>query len=326
MEKIKIGFLGAGNIAHAMAATVAQMPEAELWAVAARDAKRAEIFAQQYGFSKAYGSYEELVQDENIQLVYISTPHSHHAQHALLCIEHGKPVLCEKAFTGNARQAEEVLNEAARRKVFVAEAIWPRYMPLARTLRELVQDGDAMGHVSSLQANFGFPLLHIERMTKANLAGGALLDLGVYPITFASIAFGPNVVKTTSDAVLTSEGVDAQNSITLRYCDGRLAQLASNMTAAMKCGGVLFGEQGYIEVDGLNNFTRIEVFDTEGNSKALYTPPTQISGYEYEVAACILALREGRLECPEMPHSETLRIMRLMDSLRAEWGVVYPFD
>lgn len=325
MDKIKMGFLGAGNIAHTLASTIVQMPEVIPWAVASRNAERAEIFAQQYGFEKAYGSYEELVQDKDVQLIYISTPHSHHAEHALLCLRHDKPVLCEKAFTGNARQAREVLEEAQRRKVFITEAIGPRYMPLTRTLRELVQD-DVVGRVNMLCANSGFALTHVERVMQPELAGGALLDLGVYPINFAFVAFGPNVEKVTSDAVLTTTGVDAMNNITLHYRDGRLACLASNMSACMKNASILNGERGHIEVDGLGNFQRIEVFNADGKSTAVYTPPPQITGYEYEVGACILALREKRIECPEMPHSETLRIMQMMDAMRAEWGVVYPFD
>lgn len=327
MDTIKMAILGAGNIAHSMAATIAQMPaEVVPYAVAARDAKRAEVFAQQYGFTKWYGSYEEMVQDDEIDLVYIATPHSHHARHATLCINHGKHVLCEKAFTANAEEAMEVLDLAHRSKVFITEGMWPRYTPQARILRELVQDGDAVGRVSMLSACMGAPLQHVQRMADPALAGGALLDLSVYPLNFASIAFGDDIHTITSNAVKLHTGVDAMNCITLRYRDGRMANLNSNMTAAMDNSGTLYGEDGFIVVPNLANYGNIQVFGKNKELKAEYPQPPQKTGYEYEVLACVKALREKRLECPEMPHSETLRIMQLMDDLREEWGIYFPFE
>lgn len=325
MDKIKMAILGAGAIAHKMAATIALMPDVELYAVAARDKKRAEVFALQYGFEKAYGSYEELAQDEKVGLVYIATPHSHHAQHAMLCIRHGRPVLCEKAFTGNTRQAKEVLDLAREKRVFITEAMWTRFTPLARTLHELVR-GDAIGQANMLTANLGFMLADVPRLTDPALAGGALLDLGIYPLTFASIAFGGEVTKVTSDAVLFETGVDAQNAITLHYRDGRMANIFSSFMVEADNAGRVFGETGHIVAENITNFDRIRVYNTKGQETACYEQPQQITGYEYEVRACIKALREQQLECPEMPHSETLRLMELMDSLRATWGVRYPFD
>lgn len=327
MDKIKIAILGAGSIANAMANTLAQLTEeVTLYAVAARDAQRAEAFAQKYGFLKWYGSYEEMVQDPGVDLVYIATPHSHHAQHATLCIQHGKAVLCEKAFTANAAQAMDVLDLAHSKNVFITEAIWPRYTPQARILKELVQDEDAIGRVTMLTANLGWPLTHVPRVVQPELAGGALLDLGVYPLNFAAVAFGDEVHDVSSSAVLHPTGVDTMNCIALHYRDGRMANLCSSAEAVMDGRGVLYGEKGHIVVSQITNIGDITVYDENGKIKDEYPRPPQISGFEYEVRACISALREKRLECPEMPHSETLRIMQLMDDLRADWGVCYPFD
>lgn len=325
MQTIKMGILGAGVIARAMAKTIQQMPGVEPCAVAARDEMRAGRFAQEFGFERAYGSYEAMMADDAVQLVYIATPHSHHAAHAKLCIAHGKAVLCEKPLTANALQAEEVFAFAREKGVFITEAMWTRFMPLAHTLRRLVDDG-VVGPVHCLTANLGGARSSLPRMYDPALAGGALLDLGIYPLTFAAIAFGTDVESMVSSAVLTDRGVDAQNAVVLRYKNGRMANLFSTMVAESDHCGVLCGEEGRLVVDEVTNFKHITAYDKDGKRTHVYERPDQITGYEYEVEACVAALRDGRLECPEIPHAETLRMMRLMDSLRHEWGVRYPFE
>lgn len=325
MQPVKMAILGAGSIAQSMAKAMQALPDVTAYAVAARDINRARHFAQEHEFCRAYGSYEELVNDNAVELVYIATPHSHHAQQATLCINHGKAVLCEKAFTANAKQAEDVLQLAAQKKVFITEAMWTRFLPMAATVQKLVKDG-VVGQVSLLSANLGFPLTHVPRMVQPQLAGGALLDLGIYPLNFAAIAFGTTVEKVQSTAVLNQYGVDAQNTITLQYENGRLASLYSTFLAATSNSAVLCGEEGYLVVDGINNPQAVRIHNKEGQETSCIQRPPQVNGYEYEVQACVRALREGRLFCEEMPHAETLRIMRMMDALRAEWGVVYPFE
>lgn len=322
---MNIAILGAGNIAGTMAETLRNMEQVNCYAVASRDLKKAETFAAKYGFEKAYGSYEEMVQDDRVELVYIATPHSHHGEHALLCINHGRPVLCEKAFTATYWQAEEVLRAACEKHVFAAEAIWTRYMPSRQLLNDMVSSG-IIGEVTSLTANLGYAIKNVPRMEETLLAGGALLDLGVYPINFASMVFGSGVESVCSKAVLTPSGVDARNSITLCYEDGKMAVLHSTMQAQTDRKGFIYGSKGYIMAENINNISMLRSYDPEHRMTAECTIPEQISGYEYEVEACIRSIRNGEIECPEMPHSETLRIMKLMDDLRAEWGVRYPFD
>ncbi|MHA9738297.1 Gfo/Idh/MocA family protein [Robinsoniella peoriensis] len=320
---MKMGILGAGNIGGAMARTIAGMDKVEAYAVGARDLARAEAFAAQYHFTKAFGSYEEMLSDPELELVYVATPHSHHYEHVKLCLEHGKHVLCEKAFTVNAKQAVELFEMAKSKNLLLTEAIWTRYMPMRKTLDEIAASG-VIGEITSLTANLGYVVGHLPRMQEPGLAGGALLDLGVYPINFASMVFGDKIREVSSSAVLTESKVDAVNSITLIYEDGKMAQLHSNMMAATDRRGMIYGDKGYIEVQNINNCEGIRVFDTNHKLIAEYETPKQITGYEYEVEACMEAMAKGELECPQMPHKESIRIMELMDSLRAQWGVKYP--
>lgn len=322
---LRVGILGAGKIAGIMARTLREMENVQAWAVASRERERAEEFARTYGIERAYGSYEELVEDPAVDLIYVATPHSHHAEHCLLCIEHGKPVLCEKAFTANVAQARQVLARAEERGVFLTEAIWTRYMPSRRMIDDLIGEG-ALGEVVSLTANLGYPLTHVERIMEPALAGGALLDIGIYPLNFASMVLGDEVEDVTSACVKTSTGVDAQSSIVLRYRDGKMATLHTTVLAATEQYGIIYGTKGYLIAHNINNIDRISLFGPDRSLRREITVPKQITGYEYEVEACRRALETGALECPEMPHAQTLRMMEQMDALRRDWGVRYPFE
>lgn len=320
---MKMGILGAGNIAGTMARTIREMPQVTSWAVAARDLGRAQEFAKEYGFERAYGSYEELASDPELDLIYIATPHSLHYEHARLCIEHGKHVLVEKAFTQNAAQAKKLLAYAKEKKVLVTEAIWTRYMPMRAKLDEIIASG-VIGTPCSLYATLSYPIMSVERIFEPYLAGGALLDIGVYPINFASMVFGDDIKEVKASAVMTEKGVDAADSITLFYNDGKMAVLHSDARGACNREGSVYGEKGYVMVQNINNCECIRVYDKNHHLLAEYETPQQITGYEYEVEACMQTIEKGELECPQMPHSETVYIMELMDSIRAQIGVVYP--
>lgn len=322
---MKMGILGAGNIARVMARTVNSMDGVECHAVGARDYERAKEFAKEFEIDKAYGSYEEMVKDSEIDFVYIATPHSHHYDHAKLCLNSGKHVLCEKAFTANAKQAKEIIALAKSKNLLIAEGIWTRYMPTRKLLNDIINIG-IIGNVTSLTANLGYVINEVPRMIKPELAGGALLDLGVYPINFASMVFGDKIKSISSTAILTDSGVDAQNSITICYEEGKMAVLHSNMMALTDRQGIINGDKGHIIVENINNIEKIRVYSLDRKEIAIYDRPNQITGYEYEVEAVIKAINQGKLECEEMPHKETIRIMELMDMLRKDWGVVYPFE
>ena len=245
MKKINIGFIGAGNIAETMAKTIAKIKEVESYAVSARDLKRSKAFAKKYGFKKFYGSYEEMLQDEKIDLVYIATPHSHHYEHIKLCLNNNKNVICEKAFTVNAKQAREVLILAKKKKLLLAEAIWTRYMPSRQIINDTIKSG-IIGKVTSLTANLGYVINKVPRLIEPELAGGALLDVGVYTINFALMVFGNKIKKIDSSCVKTSKGVDEQNSITLTFEDNKMAILNSTMSALTNREGVINGDKGYM--------------------------------------------------------------------------------
>ncbi|MCM1134703.1 MAG: Gfo/Idh/MocA family oxidoreductase [Clostridium sp.] len=323
--KFNVGIMGAGNIAAVMANTLNKMKGVKCYAVASREKVKADAFAGKYGCKKAYGSYEELAMDKKVDLIYIATPHSEHFENAKLCIEHGKPVLCEKAFTANAAQAEELIKLAKEKEVFLAEAIWTRYMPMLTTIREVIGSG-IIGEPKTLTANLGYIIDNVPRLQDPALAGGALLDVGVYTLNFALMVFGNDIAKVVSNCTYTKTGVDEQNSITLQYQDGRVAHLNSSMVSLSDRKGIIYGTKGFAIVENINNFESITVYDTSYNKAAFYKAPKQISGYEYEVEASMRAIRDNQLECAAMPHSETLRVMKLMDSIRREWKIVYPFE
>lgn len=315
MEKMKLAILGAGNIAATMAKTVNEMDEVSLYAVAARDKERAEQFAAAYGVEKSFGSYEEMLEDDGIDLVYVTTPHSHHFDHAKLCIDHGRAVLCEKAFTWNAQQAKELLAYAKEKQVFITEAMWVRYMPSSVMLRTILDSG-RIGKVIGLTANLGYSLMHVERMFRPELAGGALLDLGVYTLNFATWVLGDNFSDFTVAAVKHDTGVDKSEFINLIYPDGAVAGMFSTMEATTDRKGYIYGMNGHIVVDNINNYEAFHIYNNDYELIETIKRPQQISGYEYEVLACKKALEEGKLACEEMPHAHTIRIMELLDEIK----------
>lgn len=324
-QKLKVGILGAGHIAQKMATTLMGMKEAELYAVAARELSRAEQFANEFHAQKAYGNYEALADDPDIDLIYIATPHSHHFGPARMCLLKGKPVLCEKAFTANAREAEELIRIAQEKQVFLAEAIWTRYMPFSRTIRELTESG-IIGKPMMLTTSLGYPIAHKERIVRLELCGGALYDLGVYPINFALMTFGNDLEKITSTCMKNEAGVDMQNSITFTYRDGRMAVMQTTAFCASDRQGIISGDKGYLVIDNINNPQQAVVYNTDHQETGRYTCPPQITGFEYQVLEAAEAIRQGAIEPASMPHAETLRVMRMLDSLRQEWGIRFPMD
>lgn len=321
---MKMAILGAGGIAVKMATTIKEMENVEAYAIAARDLTRAQAFADQYGFTKAYGSYEEMLSDEEVDLVYIATPHSHHFKHAKMSLEAGKNVLCEKAFTVNADQARELFRIAEEKKLLITEAIWTRYMPSRQMINEVVASG-VIGEVTSLTCNLGYEVSGAKRITDPKLAGGALLDLSVYVINFARMVFGDTMTDVNASAVFEG-GVDMIDSITMTFEGGKMATAQCNAHAAQNRAGAIFGTKGYIEVTNINNPEEIRVYDADYKLTASYQPPKQITGYEYEVEACVRALENGELECPEMPHEETVKVMEIMDGIRKSWGYEIPLE
>ena len=322
---LNFAILAPGSIAGKMAYAVSKIPEIKPYAVASRNLERAERFAKEWNYEKAYGSYEEMVADPEVELVYVASPHSHHYEHAKLCIEAGKHVLVEKAFTVNAAQAEELVRLAKEKNVLLAEAIWTRYMPARKIIDDLIQEG-IIGEIQSLTANLGYDIRHKERLIKPELAGGALLDVGLYPMQFALMAVHESICDIASSAVLSQEGVDLLNSVTITFESGVMAVLHSSMMSLTDREGVIYGDKGRIHVHNINNCEGITVYDKDNRVIKEVEMPPQINGYEYEVIACMNAIAMGETECREMPLEETVRGMRILDAIRAQWGMKYPCE
>ncbi|MBQ7582309.1 MAG: Gfo/Idh/MocA family oxidoreductase [Lachnospiraceae bacterium] len=322
---MNIAILGAGEIAAKMAMTLQPLKDANCYAVASRDLIKAQAFADKYGFRQAYGSYLDMLNDEFVDLVYIATPHSHHYEHIKMCLEHGKHVLVEKPFTANAKQAEEVIAMANERRLLLTEAMWSRYMPMVATICEVV-GSNLIGRITSLNANIGYPLENKERLRKPELAGGALLDLGCYVLHFASMVFGDQLKSISASCTMLETGVDAQETIMLTYQDGRMASLFVTMLAETDKRAMIYGTNGYIEIENIVNYEAIRVYNLERKIIAEYAAPYQVTGYEYEVMSAMRSVRNGLTECDELTHDAILHTIRIMDNLRSAFGIVYPFE
>lgn len=320
---MKIGVLGTGGIVKSVTPTLQRMENMECYAIASRTLDRAQQAAQEYGYEKAYGSYEELVKDSEVELVYIATPHSRHYDDMKLCIEHKKPVLCEKAFTMNAKQAKEIKELAAKQGVFVAEAIWTRYMPSRKMIQDVLASG-MIGNATTLTANLSYVICQNYRIIAPELAGGALLDVGVYGVNFATMHFGEDIERIESSVQFTETGVDGRESITIFYKDGRMAVLTHGIYARSDRKGIFYGDKGYIVVENINNPQSISVYDTEDKLVKYMEVPEQISGYEYQFDECAERIQAGKIESESMPLEDSIFVMEVMDKLRSDWGLVYP--
>lgn len=323
--KTRVGIIGAGRIAAIMADTLSKMTKAQPYAIASRSLQKAQAFAYEHGVEMAYGSYADMLADGKVDLVYIATPHNMHLEHAKMCIDAGKPVLVEKPFCVNELQAKELLDYAKNKKVFITEAIWVRYMPMYQMILDVIKSG-VIGTPQLLTANLGYEMSHKERLIKPELAGGALLDVGIYPLNFAYMVFGDEIEEIKGECTKTKKGVDANDSITIKYKDGRMALLNASMVAVSDRQGIIQGSKGFMIVENINNYQSLTVYDDQYKKVLRKKCPRQITGYEYEVLACREALKKKKLECPQMPHSETLKLMHTMDDLRKQMGVKYPFE
>ncbi|MEU8933288.1 Gfo/Idh/MocA family oxidoreductase [Streptomyces sp. NPDC048409] len=325
-QSVRWGILATGGIAAAFAADLVDLPDAEIAAVASRSARSAEAFAERFGIGRAYGDWESLARDGDIDVVYVATPHSAHRAAAGLCLEAGRNVLCEKAFTIDLREAGELVALAKEHDRFLMEAMWMYCNPLVRRLKALVEDG-AIGEVRTVQADFGlegpFPPAH--RLRDPALGGGALLDLGVYPVSFAHLLLGePDGVS--ARAVLSDEGVDLQTGALLSWESGALAMVHCSIVGGTGTTASVTGSRGRIDVpEGFFNPERF-VLHRDGRDPeefALDPADGPRNTFRHEAKEVMRALRAGEKESPLVPLAGTLSVMRTLDTLRAQTGVHY---
>ena len=324
-DKMRVGIIGTGWIAEKAAITLNGTDNCEALAVGSRSQEKAEAFASKWGIAKAHGSYRELIDDPDVDLVYVGTPHSHHFDVTKEALLAGKPCLVEKAFMANYRQAKEIVDLARERKVFLAEAIWTRYQPVVGMVRQLMKDG-RIGIPRLLTATLGYSMGEKPRIMRPDLCGGALLDLGVYALNFVRMFFPADIVSMESQCVKSDTGMDLTNAISLVLSDGMLCNLQSSAACVGDNIGVIAGTEGNLIIDNINNPQQITVNGPDRTYIETIHVPKQITGYEYQFVACRQALIDGLLEPREMPHAETLYVMQLMDGLRRKWGVRYPMD
>jgi predicted dehydrogenase len=323
---VRWGVVGTGGIAAAFATDVQLLPEAEIVAVGSRTRAAAEAFADRFAIPRRHDSYAALVADDDIDAVYIATPHPGHRPHGLLAIRAGKAVLVEKPFAMNAAETRELIAEARERRTFLMEAMWTRFLPHVVRVRELVAAG-RLGEIRSLTADFGgwFAPDDTHRSFAPELGGGALLDLGVYPVSFASMLFG-RPERVTAVGRHTSTGVDAQTGMLLEYAGGQMATLFTTLETNTANRASINGTLARIEIEG--DFFAPANFRLIGRdgSTEVYATPHQGRGLRHQVAEVGRCLRAGLTESPVLPLSETESIMETLDEIRLQIGVRYAAD
>ncbi|MEO8392994.1 MAG: Gfo/Idh/MocA family oxidoreductase [Chloroflexota bacterium] len=325
-EKIRWGILGTGNIAHKFATGLTVVEDAELVAVGSRTQEAADKFGDEFGAPHRHASYEALANDPDVDAIYVSTPHPFHKDNTILCLNAGKAVICEKPFALNEREAQEMIDVATAKGVFVMEAMWTRYTPTMVKIRELLAQ-NVIGEVRMIQADFGFrtEMNPQGRLFDLALGGGALLDVGIYPLSFASMILGEpsKIVSAVSKA---PTGADDQNAVLFQYPAGQIAILSSASRTNTPHEARIMGTEGSIYVEPRFWMPQGFTLFVNGQPDQVYHLPFTGNGYNYEAIEVGRCLRSGELESPVMTHAETLSLMRIMDQIRAEWGLVYPTE
>ncbi len=321
---IKWGIMGPGLIAHKFVKGLLTIEDTQIIAVGSRDKIRAESFSKQYGIEKSYGSYQELVSDPDIDIIYVATPHPFHKDCVKLCLNAGKAVLCEKPFTLNAKDTRELVVLAREKKLFLMEAMWTRFLPTIKKTRKWLQEG-AIGDVQMLKADFGFGGEHDPkgRLLNLELGGGALLDLGIYPVSFASMVYGtqPEIIKSLADIGPT--GVDEKCAMLFGYDNGKMASLHVSFKMDLINNAWIFGTNGNIIIDNFINPSGA-ILTLSNGQKETFKALDQYSGYQFEALEAIDCIRKGKIESDIMPLDESIAIMETMDILRAQWQLRYP--
>ncbi len=363
-QTIRWGILGTGMVAQDVAQSFSQVADAELYAVGSRSLETASAFARRFNVGKPFGRYDELLQDEAIDVVYIATPHHRHKDDALQCLEAGKAVLCEKPFTINALQAEEVIAAARARSLFCMEAMWMRFFPLLREIRQRIDAGE-IGEVKLLKADFGYPTPFDpdNRFFSLEKGGGSLMDRGIYTLSLANFLLGQHD-EMKSRAAIGKTGVDEQSACLLHYPDGAIAELASTLTAYGSNEATIMGSKGQIRIRdpfyspdraSLQPFSPVEPptevslpagpgvkqkLKSNAVGRRIYRSLTPLldklaggstlsdpyagNGYQFEIEEVTQCLQRGDTESKVMPLDDTLAVMKTMDAMRSQWGLHYP--
>ncbi len=325
MEKVRWGIMGCGNISTTVAKAMSQLEEVSICAVAATDLNRAKQFATQFDVAKAYGTYEELVKDPEIEVIYIGTIHPAHYDCMKLCVQNGKHILCEKPFTLNKEEAEEIFELARQQGVFVMEAMWTKFLPSTIAIKDMI-DGGRIGSFQYMRIVFGYACERSmsSRMFNPELGGGALLDVGIYPLTYAMLMAGSKLKSVESKACIGTTGIDEVNSMLLSFENGTIADCASAVSVNLGDVAVLYGTQGKIVIPSFFCAQKASLYDTNDALIEEIERPFLVNGYEYEIIEVNRCIREHKSMSQTHTWDMTLAMMELLDSMRKEWSLTYP--
>jgi len=327
---IRWGILGCGRIARKFASDLRLVNNAQLVACGARHAISADAFAHEFSVKNVHYNYESLVKDNEVDVIYVATPHSHHHEHTLLCINNNKAVLCEKAFAINYKQAKEMVDAARNKNIFLMEAVWTKFLQPFNKVKEMINKG-MIGDIKSMQANFGFraPYNSPQRLLDPSLGGGTILDIGIYNV-FTALFFLGKPDKIFANATLTSENIDDQCAVTFMYNDGKLAQLFSTFLSDTTTEADICGTKGRIRLTSryYTPFTTIEYYTGKQETKQIVDVnfSEEGFGYEHEARHVCECLEKGLTESPVMTYTDTLLLMETLDAIRKEAGIIYAVD
>ena len=320
--KLNAAVVGTGYMASRMSAVLNSSGTVRPYAVVSRDLDRALQFGREKGFKKAYDSMDKMLDDKKVDLVYIATPASEHAEQVRACIERGRPVLCETPIALTSAEAESLFSLAESLDVLVVEAVHTRFLPFFKQIVSVISSG-AIGTPVMMTANIAADMEELPRMQRPSLGGGALGDLGYFLLNFSSMIFGDQVKRIQSSCVFTPTRVDRQLSIVLQYKDDRMAVLSCTTSGNGESRAVIQGTKGYMVIDDLKNFASATVYDSKRDKAAQYKRGRQKSEFEFELSAFVAARKSGWKECPEIPHAQTISIMHMMDFIRRQLGISY---
>lgn len=325
-KKFNWGIIGPGRIAQQFANGLKVVEDAVLYAVASTSAERGSAFAGKNGGEKIYSSYEALVADQNVDAVYVATPHRYHFENVMLCLNAGKPVLCEKPLTVNAVETKKLIETSRTKKIFLMEALWTRCLPIYGQVRQWL-DAESIGDVKYMNSTFGFvaPKEEDDRWLNPELAGGTLLDMGIYPISVSQWVTGQEPESFSVQSILGKTGVDELTAVTLKYPNGLISQFNSNFLVKNTNDFYIYGTKGHIRIHP-NYWGASQATLVTENQELTISRSLAGGGFEYQTEEAMNCIRAGILESPKMTHAETLANMELMDKIRAEIGLKYPFE
>ena len=328
MKNYRWGIIAPGNIASQFATALTAQDNAICYAVASRSLIRAEQFADKFGFEKRFDDYQQMLEDSDLDVVYIASPHHLHAEQSIACLMAGKAVLCEKPMAVNKPQAQQVIEIAKAQKCLYIEAVWTRFLPIYQTIRDWLDQG-RIGEIKMVQASFGlqFDASPTHRLYDAKVAGGATLDMGIYPITLSQWVYGDAPTKIKAVGYIGDSSVDEQVVMALKYPSGGVSQLSSMISGNTDHAAWIYGSKGKIKIHSQFWASESATLSTDtGSVQQQVHSPHQLNGYEWEIAAVHQSLNLGRLEHPLMTWQASLDVMDIMDEVRSQIGLVYPFE